>query len=394
MFVGFKKLGSAAHYFLLSTFLLGLTNGMFDAVYNFYLEERGIDKTSIGNIYFIAMLMMSAAIIPLMVANKKISQKKLLVTSAFFFAIPFSMLPFLTSVWAHSFTLGVISSGMIAQLSIGNSLIGSNVDAESRTTIFSYFFVAYLGAAMIGSILVSLLTYFSYAAPIRNYQIIIFAAFSSALLMIYTRKKSTQGIIDPGENKEQVVSNTNIEWMNFIVLFLAAALLGASITLVFRFMNLIFNLAYNMNISEIALVLGVDKIISIAGALFAPLLVKRFSLKLTIIIAAILTGTCLLLQSAHVPLAIFITLYFARLLLNYGLMPLLDTLAITGFSKDRTLLSTCMRQLAFYLGGAISALIYGKLLNNGQWEAALILSAAFATTGALFLSLIRTNKEN
>jgi predicted MFS family arabinose efflux permease len=140
--------------------------------------------------------------------------------------------------------------------------------------------------------------------------------------------------------------------------------------------------------------MGGDKVVSIVGALFAPMLVKRFSLKPAVIIAGIMTAACLFFQTLHVPVAIFITLYFLRLLLNYCLMPLLDTLAITGFSKDRTLLSTSIRQLAFYLGSALSAIAYGDLLDGGHWENALIISAVLALSGAIFMSLIRVKNEH
>jgi MFS family permease len=394
MFGEVRKFGSAAHNFLFATFLMGLSNGMFDAVYNFYLEARGVDKTATGHIYAVAMAMMAVAVIPLILASRRMSQKKLLLIFAFIYALPFILLPMLTTVWASAVTLGVILSGMIAQLSLGNSLMGSNIDAGNRTTLFSCFFVSYLGAAMAGSVAVSAITHYSHAAPLKNYQAILVASFISALLMIYFRIKSIRGVTEPGNDDRRLTGAKNMEWSNFIILFIAASLLGASITLIFRFVNIVFNLAYTMNVSEISLIMGGDKVVSIIGALFAPLLVKRFSLKPTMIVAGMLTAACLFFQSLHVPAAIFITLYFMRLLLNYCLMPLLDTLAITGFSKERTLLSTSMRQLSFYLGSALSAVIYGDLLDVGHWEKALIISAVLALTGAVFMSFIRVKKED
>ncbi|MGD8165378.1 MFS transporter [Pantoea sp. FN0307] len=393
MFREIKKFGSAAHSFLLATFLMGLSNGMFDAVYNFYLEARGVDKTATGHIYAVAMTMMAAAVIPLIFASRRMSQKKLLLIFAFIYALPFILLPVLATVWGSAVTLGLILSGMIAQLSLGNSLMGSNIDARNRTTLFSCFFVSYLGAAMAGSIAVSVITHFSHAVPLRNYQAILVASFFSALLMIYFRVKSIRGITEPGSDDRRLSGAKNMEWGNFIILFIAASLLGASITLIFRFINIVFNLAYTMNVSEISLIMGGDKVVSIVGALFAPLLVKRFSLKPTVIIAGLLTAACLFFQSLHIPAAIFIALYFMRLLLNYCLMPLLDTLAITGFSKERSLLSTSIRQLSFYLGSALSAVIYGDLLDGGHWEKTLIISAGLALAGAVFMSFIRVKNE-
>ncbi|MGU3489309.1 MFS transporter [Enterobacter bugandensis] len=394
MFGDIKKFSSAARNFLIATFLMGLSNGMFDAVYNFYLEARGVDKAATGHIYAIAMAMMAAAVIPLIYISRRVSQKRLLLISAFIYSLPFILLPVLTSVWGSAITLGLILSGMIALLSLGNSLMGSNIAPESRTTLFSCFFVAYLGAAMTGSIIVSAITHYLRGEALGHYQGILVASFLASLLMIYFRIKSIQGISEPENDTRRLVGKKEMEWYNFTVLFIAAALLGASITLIFRFVNIVFNLAYSMNISEISLIMGGDKIVSIVGALFAPLLVKRFSLKPTIIIAGILTACCLYSQSLHVPVFIFVVLYFLRLLLNYCLMPLLDTLAITGFAKERTLLSTSIRQLSFYLGSALSAILYGDLLDKGHWEQTLVISAMLALTGALFMSLIRVKHEN
>lgn len=394
MFREIRHFGTAARSFLIATFLMGLSNGMFDAVYNFYLETRGVDKTATGHIYAVAMMMMAVAVIPLIFASRRMSQKKLLLIFAFIYALPFILLPVLTSVWASAITLGLILSGMIAQLSLGNSLMGSNIDVGNRTTLFSCFFVSYLGAAMAGSVAVSIVTHFSPAEPLRNYQGILAASFFFSLLMIYFRAKSIQGMTEPGSDERRLAGAKNMEWGNFIILFIAASMLGASITLIFRFVNIVFNLAYSINVSEISLIMGGDKIVSIVGALFAPLLVKRFSLKPTVVVAGVLTAACLLAQSLHVSIAIFVTLYFLRLLLNYCLMPLLDTLAITGFSKERTLLSTSIRQLSFYLGSALSAMIYGEMLDSGHWEKTLIISAIFALAGTIFMSLIRVHHEH
>lgn len=385
-----KTFTPAVYSFLVSTFLMGLSNGMFDAVYNFYLEARGIDKIEIGNIYAAAMIMMACTVIPLIYLSRNISLGRLLIYSSLLYALPFIFLPFITSVVASAFTLGLILSGMISILSIGNSIIGENI--KFHTTLFSCFFISYLGAAMVGSIFVSLITYYFHQSSIKPYQGILIASFLSALLMIYFRIKSLEGMIEPKKVKFYSTVDREIEWKNFIILFISALLLGASITLVFRFINIIFNLAYSMNISEISLIMGGDKIISIIGAILSPLFVKRISLKYGLMIIGIMTFSCLFIQSLHIPVVIFILLYFLRLLLNYSLMPLLDTLAITGFSKDRTLISTSVRQLAFYLGSALSAIIYGHFLESGQWENALIFSAVFALGGALFMAMIRVKE--
>ena len=236
-----KTFDSAVHSFLIATFLMGLSNGMFDAVYNFYLEERGVTKRDIGHLYAIAMMMMAGAVVPLIILSRKVSQKKLLRWASYLYSFPFILLPFLTSASASAVILGIILSGMIALLSLGNALTGAHISADKRTTLFSCFFIAYLGAAMTGSILVSLITHHSLFPRIINYQFVLIVSFLSAVLMIIFRIRSVAGIAEPEADQREISGGEDIEWKNFILLFISTSLLGASITLIFRFINIIFS---------------------------------------------------------------------------------------------------------------------------------------------------------
>ncbi len=139
--------------------------------------------------------------------------------------------------------------------------------------------------------------------------------------------------------------------------------------------------------------LGLDKIVSIFGALCAPVLVKKYNLKRILLLIGVITFSVLLLQSLLLPFAVFISLYFGRLILNYALMPLLDTLTISGFDNNRILISSSIRQLSFYLGGAFAAMIYGELFQNQDWAKALIYSAIMTLCGAIALYFVKEKEQ-
>ncbi|ENV1279814.1 MFS transporter [Vibrio cholerae] len=394
MFKDISSFDKATKYFLLSTVMMGLSNGLFDAVYNFYLEENGVNKVDTGNIYAFAMFVMSISVIPLIMLNNRFPTKNILIVSSFVYSLPFAALPMTTDVLTSSIILACILSGMIALLSSGNALFGAHVKEDMKTTFFSAFFIAYLGAAMIGSFIVAGIVKYSTASDNVNYKIILIMSFLLSLVMIIFRFYSIRDIGDlPKKNKNEIILKS-IEWKNFIALFISSFLLGASITLVFRFANIIYSQAYSLDISDISLVLGFDKIVSILGAIFAPIIVKKLQLKKTIFTIGALVFVILYSQSLEITLSIFVLLYFVRLLLNYALMPLLDTLAITGFDSSRTLISTSIRQLSFYLGSAVSAVIYGYLLNDGNWKYSLILSGILAFIGSIFLLMIKEKKND
>jgi predicted MFS family arabinose efflux permease len=215
------------------------------------------------------------------------------------------------------------------------------------------------------------------------------AAFVFALIILVTRVFSIRGVSDFRAEITNNITKNEIEWGNFFVIFFSAFLLGGSITLIFRFANILFNQAYSFDVSQASILLGFDKVVSIIGAICAPVLVKKFNLKLTLLFIGISTFIFLFAQSLVPPLALFIVLYFSRLILNYVLMPILDTLTITGFNKSRVLISSSVRQVSFYLGSACAAIIYGELFQNHNWTTALLYSAIMALSGAFLLSLIR-----
>lgn len=391
----FSKLSSVPrpiYFYLAASFFMGLANTIFDVVFNFYLAERGINEGDAGVIYAIATGAMAVAVIPLLFLGRFMSQRTLLIGASVLYTVPFAGLPFVASVASASVVLGLILAGMLGLLSVGNAVAGAQVPQASRTRLFSAFFISYLGAGVIGSALVSAVSGLLHTSDLEKYRFFLLLAFLAACLMLVLRLPSARTVEKTAAAASQEESRVPVEKRNFVALFLAAGFLGASIALFFRFANVLFQQIYDIPVSDISLILGTDKIVSIFGAIFAPVLVKRFSLRPSAAFFGVLAVLGLLLQSLTVPLAVFIVLYLLRLLFNYCLMPLLDTVAMSGFAPARQMVSIGMRQSSFYLGGAVAAAVYGNLLDGGQWQTALWVSAGCALVGSLAMTMVRSNE--
>lgn len=377
------------YFYLAASFFMGLANTIFDTVFNFYLAERGIHEADAGLIYAIATGVMAVAVVPLLLLRRFVSPRHLLIGASVLYALPFAGLPFVTSVPMAAIVLSLILSGMLALLAVGNSIAGAQVPDDSRTRLFSAFFICYLGAGALGSAIVSLGSSRLRMADLDKYRWLLMAALAAALVMLVLRVPSAKVAAEETAAAPDTEGRKPGELRNLVAIFLAAGFLGASIALVFRFANVVFSQAYGLPISDISLILGGDKIVSIFGAIFAPLVVRRFSLRPSAVVIGVLVFVGLVLQSLVIPLTLFVVLYLVRLLLNYGMMPLLDTVAMAGFARSRQLVSVSLRQSSFYLGGAISAAVYGRLLSEGHWQAALAVSAGCALVGALAMALVR-----
>jgi MFS family permease len=377
------------YFYLAASFFMGLANTIFDTVFNFYLEERGIHEAGAGLIYAVATGAMAVAVVPLLLLRRVVSPRHLLIGASVLYALPFAGLPFVKSVPAAAIVLSLILSGMLALLSVGNSIAGAHVPESARTRLFSAFFICYLGAGALGSAIVSLGSSRLPLADLDKYRCLLAVALAAALVMLVLRIPSAEVAAEEAAAASETGTRKPGELRNLVAVFIAAGFLGASIALVFRFANVVFAQAYGLPIGEISLILGGDKIVSIFGAIFAPLVVRRFSLRPSAAVIGALVFAGLVLQSFVIPLTVFVVLYLLRLLLNYGTMPLLDTVAMAGFERSRQLVSISLRQASFYLGGAVAAAVYGRLLGEGHWQAALWVSAGCALVGTLAMTWVR-----
>ncbi|MEV7519292.1 MFS transporter [Streptomyces sp. NPDC091371] len=385
----FAAVPRPVYFYLAASFFMGLANTIFDVVFNFYLAERGISEGDAGVIYAIATGAMAVAVIPLLLLGRYVSQRTLLIGASLLYTLPFAGLPFVSSVASASVVLSLILAGMLGLLSVGNAIAGAQVPESGRTRLFSTFFICYLGAGVIGSALVSGVSGLLDTSDLEKYRFFLLLSFLAACVMLVLRFPSARSLPRPAARASHEQGEVTGEKRNFAALFVAAGFLGASIALFFRFANVLFSQIYDISVSDISLILGTDKIVSIFGAIFAPVLVKRFSLRPSAVIFGILAVLGLVLQTLTVPLAVFIVLYLLRLLFNYCLMPLLDTVAMSGFAPARQIVSIALRQSSFYLGGAVAAAVYGELLDGGRWQAALWISAACALVGSLAMTFVR-----
>ncbi|MGW6706707.1 MFS transporter [Streptomyces sp. NPDC054956] len=389
----FSSVPRPVYFYLAASFFMGLANTIFDVVFNFYLAERGISEGDAGVIYAIATGAMAVAVVPLLFLGRYLSQRTLLIGAAVLYTVPFAGLPFVASIASASVVLSLILAGMLGLLSVGNAMAGSQVPAAARTRLFSGFFISYLGAGVVGSAVVSVVSGWLHTSDLEKYRFFLLLSFLAACVMLILRFPSTGTAAQAASAAGPGAARTPGEKGNFAALFVAAGFLGASIALFFRFANVLFAQIYDISVSDISLILGTDKIISIFGAIFAPVLVKRFSLRPSAVVFGILAVLGLVLQSLTVPLTVFIVLYLLRLLFNYCLMPLLDTVAMSGFAPARQIVSIALRQSSFYLGGAVAAAVYGELLDGGRWQTALWVSAGCALVGSLAMTLVRSTES-
>jgi predicted MFS family arabinose efflux permease len=378
--------------FLIASGFMGLANGSFDAVFNFYLENQGLDKVAIGQIYSISMIGMGIAVVLQGFASRRYGLRPVHRLASWQFALTLFLIPLCHSVTVTSIVLSFVSGGFIGMLSTGAAIFGNRVGVERRVTLFSLFFASYLVCTMLGSVFAAGLNWLLPTSPEQNYVLVLLLSGGLGLVMCGFREASLR----MGEPEE--VKSVRIQGMKphdrlpLLMLFISSFFLGGSILLVFRFSNLILTSDYGLSVSTSAVVLGAEKIFALMGALLAPTFKRMATHRALILVITAITALALATQATLPAIAIFLVVYFVRITMNYTLMPILDAVTISAFTKEQSILSTTSRQLAFYIGGAAAAIAYGLLLQAGQSSVAIALSGVMATLGGLILLMVREHE--
>lgn len=376
--------------YLVASGFMGLANGSFDAVFNFFLATKGLSKAEVGTIYSISMVGMSIAVILQGMASRRFGLRLVHRVAALQFALALFVIPFCGTVLTTGLVLSVVSGGFVGMLSTGAAIFGNRVAPDARVRLFSAFFVSYLGCAMVGSLAAAGFANISLWSAQGTYIAVLLAAGVLALIMCFFRETSIgMNPMELPQRHNAVQGSARPDWFPLSTLFAASFMMGGSILLVFRFSNLIFTDVYQMSVGDTAVVLGVEKLFALAGALVAPGLKQRVSHRLLIGTLTVVAVASLLLQAALPTLGLFLLGYFLRITLNYTTMPILDAVSISAFTKGQSIVSTSTRQLAFYAGGAVAAIAYGALLQAGDAASAVALAAVMAALGGALLLLVR-----
>lgn len=373
--------------FLTATFLMGTSNGIFDAVYNFYLVGRGVEESHLGLIYGVATAIMGLAVFPALWLNRRVRKERLLLAAALIYALPFLTLPFVTGPVAAAAVLSLVLAGMLGMLSVGNAIASEDVPAAERTYLFSWFFVLYLGGGFVAGILVATTLQPLRAMTADPYRALLLGAAGLALLMLAARTASVAKRNNASEAASAQTPGmvTNCDKRAICRITVIGLLLGGSMALFFRFTNLLFEQALGISPEAIAVVLSTDKLVSLVGALAAPLLVTKVPQRISFLVAGAVASLALVLQGLGPGLLMFVVFYLVRLLLNYFQMPILDSAAVSVVSRPAVMASSGMRQASFYTGGAFSAVLYGWLLNHQMWDVALFAAAGMVLLGSVVM---------
>ncbi|MEO0105911.1 MAG: MFS transporter [candidate division WOR-3 bacterium] len=352
--------------FLSGTFFMGMGFSGFMLLFNLYLKSINLGESKIGNIITASTIGTLIMAIPASLIIKKLSIKKILLSSTpialICYFIQVSTNSYQTIIWA-SLISGVAS--VFFQVTAAPFFMRNSTPKE-RPYLFSLNFASALVAGIIGSILGGILPgiierYGLSANLTYRYTLYIFGGLVMIAFIPYLMiNEKVKKISEPTENFFQFKTQTSI----IAKLFLPNLITGLGAGLSIPFINLYFKNWLNIPTNLIGLYFSMSQFLMITGLLLAPLISEKIGKIRTVFFSQIFSIPFLIIMgiTKNIPLAV-ISFLLRAALMNMA-QPLFTNFAMERVHKDEQPLTNALLVIAWTAGRGLSASIGGLLIEH------------------------------
>jgi predicted MFS family arabinose efflux permease len=378
------RLGSTVNVYLWSVVAFGLGTSIFDLVYNLHLLELGFSASDLGTLWAIGLAVMGVAAIPTGLLADRLGRRWFFVGGSLLFGASMLAVPFATSLAVLAAIQVLNALGAIAMFTTESATMAGEVEPHQQTTLFSAYYVVYLLADAVGSLLGGQLPHLlpTGASP---YQATLIVAGGLGLgigiirLFLRLRPESLGGErVHPIPARRPMLPSAGM-----LRLALLAFLVGGSATLAMRYLNVVLQAGYGWDVRAISVIFVVMSLVGFLGAATTPRLSEKLGGARAAVFAMLLICVAQLAAASAPTALLLLGPLVVRQAAHYFQMPILETFAVGRAAPEVRSAAASYREVGFYLGGAISATGYGALLDSGMYPHAFVLSALLALAAAV-----------
>jgi DHA1 family multidrug resistance protein-like MFS transporter len=151
LYVQFRRFPLVIRRFYLADIWFAFARSIFAAIFNLHLMNLGYTAGQMGSLQLVSSLCSAVLAIPIGYRADRIGRRPLYVLGSFLFAVPYLILPFLTSFPAVLVvnTLGMIGL-LMAQVN-ETPLLAAEVESADRAAVFSIMMVNFMFWNMVGT---------------------------------------------------------------------------------------------------------------------------------------------------------------------------------------------------------------------------------------------------
>lgn len=364
-----KAFSPNARLYLWSIFLFGLSSGVNQLLFNFYVLSQGYTEATLGNLVTARSLTTLLAALPMGYLVNKLGRKNAFIVSHTAFG--FSMMIMLLFPSVPIFLMMSVVQGLSQALSVvamGPFLMENSQETE-RTYLFSFASGIRMTATSIGEWIGGYLPGFFAGMLLVN--IMDTKAYSSALwLVVLLPLISTLPAFMMKVDKSDPRSSLSVfapftyfkrapKKLTKLILPNLITSIGAG--MIMPFMNVFFRNVHSQSDASIGVVFAWGSLAMGAGLIIAPMLAERFGKIQVVVLTQALSIPFLALLGFTPYFELAVIAYYIRLTLMNMSSPIFSTFAMEQVEPEARAMLASLNSMAFNFGWAFSPTISGIL---------------------------------
>lgn len=383
LYLQFRRFPPAIRRFYFADIWFAFSRSIFGALFNLHLLQQGYSASQIGLLQTIASICSALLAVPVGLWADRFGRRRLYVSGSLLFALPYLILPFLSSFPAilAANTLGMVGL-LMAQVNEA-PLLAAEVEPADRPGVFSMMMVNFMFWNVVGTQLSGFAVKWWGAGSSAPYVPALILAgicgmITGGLRFLLPFRKSSPS----GESPRSYLPSRIALSLAVVSLFT-----GGFTMLMQGFGNVILAGRYRMDELAVATALTVASIAGWAGALLVPGLSRRLGV-------ARLTFAVILAQALLLPLmgwagtaTIYQGAFWLREFLGTMQMTIWGAFAMEVAPERERATVNSFAMVGRSLGGAVAAQSFGALLTAGAYPLAFASAGGLALLAALALFL-------
>jgi MFS family permease len=372
------------------TFMLGVSQSLFNLVYNLYILKLGYTREFLGTLESIPVFVTAALAVPLALLCVNLPLKKnLLITISLtaFASLGLAVFPSQAMLISFRFVSGFAGAFMAIT---SWPLMARYSTEKDRNFVFSFQFAFVMLAGFLGNLIGGSLT--GWAAGLLSggaesavsYRVTMLTGVAmmaaAALPALYFEESGTV------KQTPVILSLAGIEPLKTFSIFLPQMIVGFGAGMIMPYLNIFFKTGFDLQISSLGFCMSLMPLSMAIGGFIGPWLVKKKGQ----------VGAMIILQALSVPfLATMgfsglilptIAAAFIRTMLMNASWPIYSVFMLSHFKKETHSLASALYTAAWSLPWAFGTKLSGTLQMDFGFNMSFLITIVCYCTATLFLS--------
>lgn len=375
-----KSFSFNARLFLVSIFLISLSIGIYEVIFNLYILKLGFKEDFLGFILSLVSISTGLFSIPASIICDKIGRKNTLVLSSFLLLVSFIFLFTTTSQIVLSISSVLYGISTALKVVTSSTFMIENSSASERMHLFSMYHLFYTVAVMVGNFVGGFFPGFiinqininpTGAEAYRlSLYISLFAVLISLVPLIFIKEKKLT--IKHEKLFSNLISALNMKIIQQLMII--NALIGIGWGLALPYFNVYFDIVFNATAAQIGIIFSISQIARSLFLVPIPILTEKFG-KIKVIAITQLFSIPMILLFVFTPSLTFAAVgYIMRTAIMNMSNPVISNFNMEIVEPEHRATVNSLTWMSCYTFVGISTYVSGLIMAKGYYKSPFLIT--------------------